>query len=102
MHSYVVNSPEILAPAGSFESLKFAVNNGANAVYLGLKNYSARAKAGNFSIEELKDAIEYAHFYNVRIYLAVNTIYKTEEKEQLLKDIQIAYNLGIDAIILQD
>ena len=102
MHSYVVNSPEILAPAGGFESLKFAVNNGANAVYLGLKNYSARAKAGNFSIEELKDAIEYAHFYNVRIYLAVNTIYKTEEKEQLLKDIQIAYNLGIDAIILQD
>ncbi|MBE5731434.1 MAG: U32 family peptidase [Clostridiales bacterium] len=102
MHNCVVKKPEILAPAGNMESLRFAVNNGANAVYLGLRNYSARSKAGNFSFEELKDAIEYAHFYNVRIYLAVNTIYKTEEKEQLFKDIQKAYNLGIDAIIIQD
>lgn len=102
MHNCVANKPEILAPAGNTESLKAAINSGANAVYLGLKNYSARSKAGNFSFEELKDAIEYAHFYNVRIYLAVNTIYKPEEKEQLLKDIQQAYNLGIDAIIIQD
>ena len=102
MHNCVANKPEILAPAGNMESLRFAVNNGANAVYLGLRNYSARSKAGNFSFDELKDAIEYAHFYNVRIYLAVNTIYKAEEKEQLLNDIQTAYNLGIDAIIIQD
>ena len=57
MHNYAVNKPEILAPAGNVESLKSAVNNGANAVYLGLKNFSARSKAGNFTLEELSEAI---------------------------------------------
>ena len=102
MHNYVADKPEILAPAGSIEALKSAVNNGADAVYLGLKNYSARSKANNFSFDELKYAIEYAHFYNVRIYLAVNTIYKPEEKEKVLNDVKHAYDLGIDAIIIQD
>ncbi len=101
MHSCVAK-PEILAPAGNIDALKSAINNGANAIYLGLKNYSARAKAGNFSFDELEYAIEYAHFYNVRIYLAVNTIYKPEEKESVLNDIFHAYKLGIDAIIIQD
>lgn len=102
MHNYAVNKPEILAPAGNMESLKSAVNNGANAVYLGLKNFSARSKAGNFSLEELEKAIKFAHFFNVKVYLAVNTIFKNEEKEDVLKNIFEAYKLGIDAIILQD
>lgn len=101
MRNYVDNT-EILAPAGSMDALKFAVNNGANAVYLGLKSYSARHKASNFSFDELSKAIKYAHFYNVRIYLAVNTLYKPNEKEQLLNDVYKAYKLGIDAIIVQD
>ena len=102
MRNYVVNKPEILAPAGNMESLKSAVNNGANAVYLGLKNFSARSKAGNFTLEELFEAIKFAHFYDVKVYLAVNTVFKAEEKENLISSVFEAYKLGIDAIIIQD
>ena len=93
---------EILAPAGDIDSLKVAVNCGANAVYLGLKSFSARAKANNFDEASLKEGIEYAHLFNVRIYLAVNTLYKKEEKAELLKQIKRAHELGVDAIIVQD
>lgn len=93
---------EILAPAGDIESLKVAVNCGANAAYLGLKSFSARAKANNFDEATLKEGIEYAHLFNVRIYLAVNTIYKKEEKLELLREIKTAHKLGVDAIIVQD
>ena len=93
---------EILAPAGDIQSLKVAVNNGADAVYLGLKSFSARAKANNFDEATLKEGIEYAHLFNVRIYLAVNTVYKPEEKSNVLSQIKLAHKLGVDAIIVQD
>ena len=60
---------ELLAPVGSFDSLKAAVQNGANAVYLGGKDFSARASANNFDREELKEAVKYAHIRDVKILL---------------------------------
>ena len=65
---------ELLAPAGNFECLKAAVYNGANAVYLGGKNFSARAFANNFDEEELKKAVRFAHLHDVRIFVTLNTL----------------------------
>ena len=62
---------ELLSPAGNMECLKAAVNNGADAIYLGGKTFGARAYAGNFSNEELKEAVNYAHLYGVKIYITV-------------------------------
>ena len=67
---------ELLAPVGSFESLKAAVQNGANAVYLGGKDFSARASANNFDREELKEAVRYAHIRGVRVFVTTNTLIK--------------------------
>ena len=76
---------ELLAQAGSLESLKAAVNSGANAVYLGGTMFNARAYATNFSDEELQVAIEYAHLRNVKIYVTVNTLFYDEEFKELMK-----------------
>lgn len=93
---------ELLAPAGDGESLRQAVSGGASAVYLGLKNFSARAKAANFSLEELEKAIEYAHLFGVKVYVAVNTLIKNNEMEAAVSLVKDAEMLGADAFILQD
>jgi len=93
---------EVLAPAGNFEALKCAVNNGADAVYLGLKQYNARAKAGNFTYEELTEAVRYAHFYGVRIYMTFNVLYKPTEYDGVIEAIRKCKEIGVDAFILQD
>lgn len=93
---------ELLAPAGNYESLRQAVSGGANAVYLGLKDFSARAKAANFSLEELESAIEYAHLFGVKVYIAVNTLIKDNEIPTAVSLIKKAESLGADAFILQD
>ena len=69
---------EILAPAGSFEALKTAVINGADAVYIGLSKFSARAKAENFNNDVLLQALNYAHLYGVKVYIAINTLVKND------------------------
>ena len=71
---------ELLAPAGSFDALKAAINNGADAVYLGGKNFSARAFANNFDLENIKEAIKFAHLRNVKIYVTVNTLLNDFER----------------------
>ena len=96
------NKIEILAPAGSAESLVAAVRSGADAVYLGAKDFSARASAKNFSLEELGEAIAYCHVRNVKAYLTVNTLMFDCELQSALELITNAYNLGIDAVIIQD
>lgn len=93
---------EILAPAGSAECLKAAVINGADAVYLGLKDFSARAKAANFSFEELADALIYAHLFGVKIYVAINTLIKNSEMTAAVSIIERAAQMGVDAFIIQD
>ena len=93
---------ELLAPAGNADSLRAAVTNGADAVYLGLNKYSARAKAFNFDISELKNAVEYAHLFGVRVYVAINTLIKNSEMDDALDASRAAYELGVDAFIVQD
>ena len=96
------NKPELLAPAGSMESLKAAVQNGCNAVYLGGKLFSARQYAGNFSLEELEEACDYCHLRGVKVYVTVNTVYKDKELPEFLVFIRKLYMMGVDALIMQD
>lgn len=93
---------ELLAPVGSFESLKAAVQNGANAVYLGGKEFSARASANNFDREELIEAIKYAHIRGCKVFVTVNTLIKQDEIEDFLEYIKFLYDIQVDALIIQD
>jgi len=97
-----MNNIELLSPVGDFECLKAAVQNGADAVYLGATNFSARSSAKNFDLTSLEEAINYAHLRNVKVYLALNTLIKNSEFEEATKLAVDSYNLGIDAIIIQD
>jgi len=97
-----IKKAEILAPAGNMEMLVAAVRSGANAIYLGAESFSARRNAQNFSLSELKEAIEYCHIRAVRVYLALNILIKDSEFEDAYSLAQCAYNMGIDGIIVQD
>lgn len=92
---------KILSPAGDFESLKAAVSAGADEVYLGVKNFNAR-NIEAFSLETLKQAVDYAHIFGVKINLTVNILFSDDEMQQALDLIVDAYNLGVDSFIIQD
>ena len=93
---------ELLSPVGDFECLKAAVQNGADAVYLGSASFSARAFATNFDDEALEKAITYAKLRGVKTNLTLNTLIKNDEMPQAIELAKKAYELGIDAIIIQD
>ena len=93
---------ELLSPVGNKECLYAAINNGADAIYLAGTNFGARKYAKNFTNEELKEAVDYAHLYGVKVYVTVNTIIYEEEIEELLKYIDYLYQIGVDALIMQD
>ena len=93
---------EILAPAGSMESLVAAVRCGANAVYLGTKGINARRGATNFTFEELKQAVQYCHARGAKVYLALNILVADNELELAYKTVQASLSLGVDAFIVQD
>lgn len=97
-----MNTIELLAPVGDFDCLKAAVQNGADAVYLGASSFSARASATNFDLEQLKEAIEYAKLRGVKVHLALNTLIKNEELQDAIHLATFAYEMGVDAIIVQD
>ena len=97
-----MNKVELLAPAGNFDCLKAAINNGADAVYLGGKNFSARAFANNFDEEELNSAIKYAHLRNVKIYVTVNTLLNEKQLENAKKMVDFYYKSNVDALLIQD
>lgn len=97
-----INIPELLAPAGSIESLKSGVNAGADAVYLSGKRFGARQFARNFSLNEMEEAIEYAHLRGVKVYVTVNTLIKESELPLVGENLLKLYSLGVDAIIVQD
>ena len=97
-----MNKIELLSPVGDFECLKAAVQNGADAVYLGASSFSARASAANFNLDELETAIDYAHLRGVKVYLALNTLIKNDEFDDAFVLAKRAYKLGIDALIVQD
>ena len=94
---------ELLAPAGSFESLKAAVKAGADAVYMGGNRFGARAYADNPEGDSLLEAIDYTHLYGGKLYLTINTLLKERELERELYDFLLpCYEHGLDAVIVQD
>lgn len=93
---------EILAPAGGFDSVIAAVRSGADAVYVGLKQFSARASAQNFDEEELKKAVSYCHIHGVKVYVTINTIVFDDEFDMLKKAILTAARADADALIVQN
>ena len=93
---------ELLAPAGDMAALRAAVSAGANAIYLGYDEFSARAKAKNFNKDELIEAIEYAHLRDVKIYVTFNILIADFELERAMKSVRMLYEIGVDALILQD
>jgi len=97
-----MNHIEILAPAGGMDSIYAAVRSGADAVYIGAKEFSARASAHNFSIEEMRECTAYCHQRGVKVYLALNTILFDDEMQEALDLAMNAAKVDIDAIIIQD
>lgn len=98
----MMNKPEILAPAGSFDSLTAAVRCGADAVYLGGRELNARRNAANFSNEELAQAVEYCHARGVKVYITLNTLVRDDEMETAMNAVRCACDVKADALILQD
>ena len=94
--------PELLAPAGSMEHLKVAINAGASSVYLSGKDYGARKFAQNFTLDEIKEAISTAHMHNVKVYVTVNTLIKQDELEDVINYLARLYSIGVDAVLVQD
>ena len=92
---------KLLAPAGDLQSLKMAIMNGADEVYLGVKDFNARNIEG-FFVENLKQAVDYAHIYGVKVHLTVNILFKDEEMQSALDLVVQAFNFGVDAFIVQD
>ena len=93
---------ELLAPAGNMEALKAAVESGADAIYLSGKMFGARAYANNFDEQNLKEAIEFAHLRNVKIHVTVNTLVDNSEIPALADYLRFLYEVGADAILVQD
>lgn len=93
---------KIVAPAGNMERFYSAISATADEIYLGLKGFGARRNAENFTVEELKQAIDYAHLRGSRIFLTLNTIMTNREIELLYPILKDLYNYGLDAIIVQD
>ena len=94
--------PELLSPAGSPDKMKAAILYGADAVYLAGDDFGMRAAASNFSTDELKDAVEYAHARGVRVNLTLNTMPHSDEYPKLGKFIDSISSFGIDAVIAAD
>jgi len=97
-----MNKVELLAPAGNMEKLKFAYQYGADACYIGGKNYSLRANAKNFSIEEIKEASSYAHSINKKLYVTVNISFHNENLEGIISYLKELASAKVDAIIVSD
>lgn len=93
---------ELLSPAGNFESLKMAVKCGADAVYLGGKNFSARRNASNFTDEEIRSAVDFCHLHGVKVYVTLNIVIKENELNDAIKYAEYLISIGTDGIIIQD
>ena len=97
-----MKKPELLLPAGSESCLRAAVNNGADAVYLGLNQFNARESAENFNENNIFSAVKYCHDRNVKVYVALNTLIKNSELEKFFDLVSLAYSAKADAVIIQD
>ena len=93
---------KILSPVSNLESLKAAIACGADEVYLGINAFNARNNIDGFTLETLKDAVDYAHVFNVKVLLAINILFSNEELQDALNTCISACNMGVDALIIQD
>ena len=93
---------EILAPCGGFDSVISSVNSGADAIYLGLKDFSARKDAKNFTFEELKQTVSYCHIRGVKVYVTMNTLIFDSEMKSAFENVKKATECDVDALIVQD
>lgn len=93
---------ELLAPAGNIQAVRQAIHHGADAVYMGGKSFGARAYANNFTREEMKQAIDFAHLYGGKVFITVNTLVFQHEVEAFLAHVETIYQMGADALIMQD
>src|SRR6516165_9432434 len=94
--------PELLAPAGDWEAMRAAVANGADAVYFGLSNFNARARAANFTPDELPDVMRFLHDRNVRGFVTLNTLIFPDELPAVAEFVTVVAESGADAVIVQD
>lgn len=94
--------PELLAPAGNLEKLKFAVLYGADAVYIGGQQYGLRAKAGNFTFEDMREGVAFAHERGAKVYVAANIMAHNEDFAGMADYFQMLQKVGIDAVIVAD
>ena len=97
-----MKSVEILSPAGNFESLYAAINNGADAVYLGLSSFNARGNIENFNLQNIEQAIKHTHLFGVKVYLTLNILFSDEQMEEVLQNVEKLLHFGVDAFIVQD
>jgi len=97
-----MKKPELLAPAGDFEKLQMAIAYGADAVYVGGKQFSLRANAKNFDVDELRSAIAYAHSHNIKVYVSVNIFANNQDFHGLKDYLQTLQEIGADAVIVAD
>ena len=98
----ILKKPEVLAPAGTLEKLKTAILYGADAVFLGGEAYGLRSRAGNFDFEEMKEAVEFAHSHNAKVYIAANMVTHEGDEKGAGEFFRTVRDLGIDAAIISD
>ncbi|MFZ7130925.1 MAG: DUF3656 domain-containing U32 family peptidase [Eubacteriales bacterium] len=97
-----MRKPELLAPAGDMETLKAAVIAGADAIYLGGKDFNARRNANNFTREEIQEAVIFCHLFDVKVYVTMNILIKDHEIEEAMEYVYFLYIHHVDALIVQD
>ena len=97
-----MKKPEILAPAGSYESVTAAVNAGCDALYIGGKSFNARYYADNPSDDDLEDIINICHLRGVKVFITLNILYKEREIENVIEFVNNVYSYGADGLIIQD
>lgn len=97
-----MSKTELLAPAGSEKAARAAVQSGADAVYIGGEQFSARKSADNFTLDQIRELVFYCHLRGVAVHVAANTLIKEKETDNFLTYIQALNGLGIDALIIQD
>ncbi len=100
--AHVPTIPELLAPAGNFEKMVTAIHYGADAVYMGGKQFSLRAKAGNFSDQVMKEAVEYAHEHGVKVYITINILAHNRDFADLDQYLLSLRDARVDALIISD
>ncbi|WP_234410391.1 peptidase U32 family protein [Caldalkalibacillus mannanilyticus] len=100
--SFIIKRPELLAPAGDLEKLKFAIRYGADAVYIGGKQFGLRAKAGNFTFEDMENGVDFAKQHQAKVFVATNIIAHNEDLKGAKDYFQKLHAVGVDAVIVAD